>query len=217
MTGQAVLERDATKGYKYKDSKGENGPVKIAQIKKTPSGVFQIKAVIDGKHGAVSVVPPNTGTVGCAQLTIGGGDSYSVRFAERPAVIDDKARDAQFKVKKPTPRSGTLHAVRLPRHERLPVSRSRATTSRSPIRPPTPAAASTSPTPACRGTTPASSVEPSDYNRNDGFSPGASMLTQVPNVDLGVTGARADHGHRTVARLRARRSWWSTPRPSPIT
>ena len=29
----------------------------------------------------------------------------------------------------------------------------------------------------------------SDYNLNDGFSPGVSMITRVPNVDLGVTGA----------------------------
>jgi hypothetical protein len=32
-------------------------------------------------------------------------------------------------------------------------------------------------------------VEPSDYNRNDGFSPGTSILLQVPGVDLAMTGA----------------------------
>ena len=60
-------------------------------------------------------------------------------------------------------------------------------------------------------------VQSGDYNWNDGFSLGATMLTRVPNVDLGVTGARADHGHRSSPWLRARPSWWSTPRPSPIT
>src|SRR5262245_47802433 len=98
-TGKPFWSGDATKGYKYKDAKGEKGPVKTAQIKKTPNGVFQIKAVIDAKHGAVSVVPPNTGTFGCAQLTIGGGDSYHIRFAS--GIVTNKAA-AQFKVKKPT-------------------------------------------------------------------------------------------------------------------
>jgi hypothetical protein len=32
-------------------------------------------------------------------------------------------------------------------------------------------------------------IEPSDYNLNDGFSPGASILLRVPGVDLAVTGA----------------------------
>jgi hypothetical protein len=32
-------------------------------------------------------------------------------------------------------------------------------------------------------------IIPDDYNLNDGFSPGASILLHVPNVDLGVTGA----------------------------
>ncbi len=32
-------------------------------------------------------------------------------------------------------------------------------------------------------------VDPTEWNRNDGFSPGAKILTRVPNLDLGVTGA----------------------------
>jgi hypothetical protein len=32
-------------------------------------------------------------------------------------------------------------------------------------------------------------IEPSDYNLNDGFSPGVTILTHVPGVDLGMTGA----------------------------
>lgn len=32
-------------------------------------------------------------------------------------------------------------------------------------------------------------IEPGDYNMNDGFSPGASIVLRIPNVDLGVTGA----------------------------
>jgi hypothetical protein len=32
-------------------------------------------------------------------------------------------------------------------------------------------------------------VEPSDYNRSDGFSPGSSIVLRVPGVDLAMTGA----------------------------
>jgi hypothetical protein len=32
-------------------------------------------------------------------------------------------------------------------------------------------------------------IEPSDYNRSDGFSPGASVTVKVPGLDLGMTGA----------------------------
>jgi len=42
ITGKPFWSGDAVKGYKYKDSKGENGPVKVAQIKKSGSGTFQI-------------------------------------------------------------------------------------------------------------------------------------------------------------------------------
>jgi large repetitive protein len=79
-TGKPFWSGDTTKGFRYKDAKGENGPVKIALLK-LKKGVFQIQAVIDGRLGAVAVLPPNTGTDGCVLLTLGGGDSYSVRFA----------------------------------------------------------------------------------------------------------------------------------------
>lgn len=78
--GKPFWSGDATRGFKYKDLKGENGPVKVAQLK-LKKGVFQITALVDGKLGAVSVVPPNAGTDGCVLLAIGGGDSYSVLFA----------------------------------------------------------------------------------------------------------------------------------------
>ena len=80
ITGKPFWTGDAVKGFKYKDSKGENGAVKSAQIKKTPSGNFSIKAVLSGKLGTILVLPPNPGTNGCAALIITGGDSYSVAF-----------------------------------------------------------------------------------------------------------------------------------------
>ena len=89
---------DVVKGFKYGDSRGENGPVKRAQIK-SKDGVFLIKVVIDGKLGPVTVVPPAPGTDGCVLLTILGGDSYSVRFASG-TLVNDGAK--LFKVAKPT-------------------------------------------------------------------------------------------------------------------
>ena len=75
ITGKAFWSGDAIKGFKYKDSKGENGAVKSAQIKKTASGNFTIKAVLSGKLGVILVLPPNPGTSSCAALIITGGDS----------------------------------------------------------------------------------------------------------------------------------------------
>ena len=97
-TGKAFWSGDAVKGFKYKDSKGENGPVKVVQVKKSKHASFTIKIVVDAKLGAVSVVPPNAGSGACALFEIGGGDSYSVRFAD--GVNDNKAA-TQFKVTKP--------------------------------------------------------------------------------------------------------------------
>src|SRR4029453_6493487 len=96
-TGKAFWSGDAVKGFKYKDSKGENGPVKVVQVKKSKHSSFTIKIVVDAKLGAVSVVPPNAGSGACALFEIGGGDSYSVRFAD--GVNDNKA--TQYKVTKP--------------------------------------------------------------------------------------------------------------------
>ncbi len=90
------------KGFKYKDAKGENGPVKVAQLKKSGGGVFQIKAAaktVGGPLGVITVVPPNPGTDGCVRLEIGGGgDAYDVRFADGQ-VTNDGAK--QFKVLNP--------------------------------------------------------------------------------------------------------------------
>ena len=53
-------------GYRYSDSTLTDGPVKVAQIKKTPSGTFRVKVLLkDGGPTPISVVP--------------GGPSTSVR------------------------------------------------------------------------------------------------------------------------------------------
>jgi hypothetical protein len=97
--GKPFWTGTAATGFKYKDSAGENGPVKNAQIKKTGKGVFTMKFKADGKLGAVSVVPPDPGTGGCVLLALTGGDSYSVKFGD--GEVANKA-GTQFKVTKPT-------------------------------------------------------------------------------------------------------------------
>jgi hypothetical protein len=87
-----------TNGYKYKDSKGENGPVAQAAIKISKKGVFTLSFNASGKLGPVSVVPPDPGEGGCVLLELTGGDSYSVRFAD--GKVTNKG-GTLFKVKKP--------------------------------------------------------------------------------------------------------------------
>ena len=88
-------------GFRYKDPKGDQGPVKSVSIKATPSGKFSIKVKVAAKHGTVNVVPPNPGATGCIALKLGGGgDRYSVDFGQTSQIknVDDKL----FKAKKPT-------------------------------------------------------------------------------------------------------------------
>ena len=63
-------------GFKYSDPMGANGPVKKAQIKRTPGGVFQVKVIISGKNGAVNIIPPGPGTEADMNFHLGGGDQY---------------------------------------------------------------------------------------------------------------------------------------------
>jgi hypothetical protein len=100
ITGKPFWSGDAVKGFKYKDPKGENGAVKVAQIKKAPSGVFSIKTVVAGKLGPVLVTPPNPGTSGCVLLGINLGDTYSVRFGADSQITNKGP--LLFKAKKPT-------------------------------------------------------------------------------------------------------------------
>lgn len=74
----------AGSGFKYKDAKGANGPVKLAQIRKSGSGTFQIKVVALGKNEPVTLTPPNPGTSGCMRLEVEGGDRYHVLLPPAP-------------------------------------------------------------------------------------------------------------------------------------
>jgi lysophospholipase L1-like esterase len=88
-------------GYRYKDSKGMHGPVKLAQIARSTGGVFSVKVVLQGKLGALNVIPPNAGTEGCVALHLapaGGGDRYSVRFGTDSAVKNSGSKVFQAKM-----------------------------------------------------------------------------------------------------------------------
>jgi hypothetical protein len=92
ITGKQFWTGDAIKGFKYKNPKGEGSGagVKVAQIKKTPSGNFSIKVVLSGKLGPVLVTPPNPGTNGCVLLGLNGGDTYSVAFKVGDGLVTNK-------------------------------------------------------------------------------------------------------------------------------
>src|SRR5262245_15435952 len=48
-TGKPFWSGDAVRGFTYKDSRGENGPVKIVEVKKSKHASFTIKIVVDAK------------------------------------------------------------------------------------------------------------------------------------------------------------------------
>ncbi len=93
-----------TTGYEYKDSKGDQGPVKAVSIKRSASGAFTIKAKVAAKNGPVDVVPPNPGTSGCVALKLGigggAGDRYSLQFGPDSQIKNSGAK--LFKAMEPS-------------------------------------------------------------------------------------------------------------------
>jgi len=100
MTGKPFWSGDTTKGFKYKDAKGQNGPVKTVKIRRSAGGTFSIKAVAVGKLGTVLVTPPNPGTGACVQLQLQGGDTYVVEFGPTSRLTNKDG--TLFKAKKPS-------------------------------------------------------------------------------------------------------------------
>ena len=67
----------STIGFKYKDADLVNGPVKVALIKKTPSGKFLVKALLkNGGPVSIAVTPGNQTTSYGTNFTLGVGDEY---------------------------------------------------------------------------------------------------------------------------------------------
>ena len=82
----------STIGFKYKDPQNANGPVKVALIKKTPSGNFLLKVITKGN----TVVPGDPTTSYNLDLTINGGDDYC---ASNGSATPTKDTAAKFLVK----------------------------------------------------------------------------------------------------------------------
>ena len=92
-------ETSGADGFKYKDPKGDQGPVKAVTIKKNTAGVFVMKVVIRSKGGPINVMPPNLGTDGFITLQLGHGDRYCVSYVNGTVVHDG---DHLFKVRRGT-------------------------------------------------------------------------------------------------------------------
>jgi len=218
-SGKPFWSGDATEGFKYKDPMGTNGPVKMARIKKTGAGVFELNVVIIGKFSPVSVVPPNDGTEGCVLFEINGGDSYSIKFAD--GEITNKG--ATLFISKPTSEGSCVTPVTQCGNGLVDTGEqcdSNGTTcgtgapcgmdctcpcdflDPSVCMFPFPSDFLTVADPSTatgrrvhfsNAGMPRNNVgtviESSDYNWSDGFSPGTSIVLRIPNIDLAVTGA----------------------------
>jgi hypothetical protein len=67
-------------GYKYKDASGAHGAVKTAAIKRTPSGTFLLKVVVNGANGPVALQPPTRTEEADVFFRLGDGDRYCAAF-----------------------------------------------------------------------------------------------------------------------------------------
>jgi hypothetical protein len=99
ISGKPFWRTTGAAGFRYKDGRGEQGPVRTVIIRKTVSGIFNVKVIVQGKNGPVNVLPPNPGTDGFVTLELGGGDRYCLQFGSDGVVFNKS--DRLFKVKKP--------------------------------------------------------------------------------------------------------------------
>ena len=98
-TGQFFWRASGSAGFRYKDGKGEQGAVRTVLIKKSLSGVFNVKVIIRGKNGTLNVVPPDPGTSAFVTVKLGVGDRYCLQFADGGKKnVDGRL----FKVRHPT-------------------------------------------------------------------------------------------------------------------
>jgi hypothetical protein len=70
-------------GFKYQDLIGAFGAVTLAQVKRTRSGVFQIKILMSGKRGPINVVPFQ-GSELDTNFSLAAGDEYCAAFGNFP-------------------------------------------------------------------------------------------------------------------------------------
>jgi endonuclease/exonuclease/phosphatase family metal-dependent hydrolase len=105
-TGKPFWRRVGDVAFRYKDAKGERGPVKRVVIKETRRGTLAIKAKLVGTGGPIEVVPPDPGTDGFLALEIAGGDRYCARFGPEGRIKNDG--DRLWKISKVTAESCAL-------------------------------------------------------------------------------------------------------------
>jgi hypothetical protein len=100
-SGRPFWVATGSTGYKYRDSRGDQGPVKSITIKRSGSGNFLIKATLSGRNGAVNVTPPNPGTSGFVTLQIGqvAGERYCVQYGPESQIKNNGTK--LFRAKKP--------------------------------------------------------------------------------------------------------------------
>ena len=76
-----------TLGFVYRDPTLANGPVKVALVKKTPSGTVTVKAILP-RSAALSVYPGFPTPAFATNLTLGTGDEYCGGSTDTPAYVD---------------------------------------------------------------------------------------------------------------------------------
>ena len=98
-----------TQGFKYKDAQLANSPVKVAIIKKTPSGNFLLKVL--AKSAAITVAPGNPTASYGTNFTINAGDNYC---ASTGTATPTKNDEKKFLVKNDTGTACTAAACSSP-------------------------------------------------------------------------------------------------------
>ena len=72
-----------------------------ASIKKTPSGTFQMKILLDNRDGTLTIVPPNPGDDGGFVLSLGGGSAYCAAFGGAAGGTEARDDATHWLVKRP--------------------------------------------------------------------------------------------------------------------
>jgi hypothetical protein len=94
--GSSWVPRSHGNAYLYRDSAGANGPVKVLSVKRGGRGFFQMKGVVLGKLGTLTLAPPNPGVRADVRLDLLTGYDYCAATAGGLVVKNDAK---SFKVK----------------------------------------------------------------------------------------------------------------------
>lgn len=67
-------------GYKYRDVAGAHGPIRVATLKRTPSGTFLLKIGANGKLAPIALQPPTRTAQADVSFRVNDGDRYCSIF-----------------------------------------------------------------------------------------------------------------------------------------